>query len=110
MLDTIETEGLLAHVRQVGGRLADGIEQLGHPLIDRMSGAGLLRGVQLTAPVSAAVTAAAQDAGFLINNPVPDRLRLAPPLILDDLEVDEFLNALPEILTTVTSSLEPASA
>ncbi|HEX3731778.1 MAG TPA: acetylornithine transaminase [Mycobacteriales bacterium] len=110
VLDTIETEGLLAQVSQIGTQLADGIEQLGHPLIGRVSGAGLLRGVELTAPVSRAVTAAAQDAGFLINNPVPDRLRLAPPLILDGTQVDEFITALPVILTTVTSSLEAASA
>ncbi|MDQ4092904.1 MAG: acetylornithine transaminase, partial [Actinomycetota bacterium] len=40
-------------------------------------------------------------AGFLINPAVPDRIRLAPPLVLTDAQAREFLNALPAIMDRV---------
>jgi acetylornithine/N-succinyldiaminopimelate aminotransferase len=98
VLDTIATEGLLDHVAQVGKEIATGVEALGHPLVRGVDGAGLLIGVLLGEPVSAAVAAAARDAGFLVNNAVPDRLRLAPPLVLTEGQAKEFLDALPAIL------------
>jgi acetylornithine/N-succinyldiaminopimelate aminotransferase len=100
VLRTIESDGLLDNVERVGKEIATGIDALDHPLLDRSSGAGLLIGFGLTAPASAAVAAAARDAGFLINNPVPERVRLAPPLILSHQQAGEFLAALPAILDT----------
>jgi acetylornithine aminotransferase len=100
VLDTIASAGLLEHVDRVGKELATGIGRLGHPLVEEVTGAGLLVGVGLTSPVSAAVATAARNAGFLINNAVPGRLRLAPPLIVSGEQVGEFLSALPGILDT----------
>jgi len=102
VLATIEADGLLAHTEAVGKEIAAGIEAVGHPLVDHVSGAGLLIGVGLTAPASGAVASAARDAGFLVNNPGPDRLRLAPPLILGHDQAREFLTALPTILDAAT--------
>ncbi len=104
VLRTIASEGLLEHTARVGKELATGIDQLGHPLVDHVSGAGLLIGVGLSAPLSGAVASAARDAGFLVNNPVPGRLRLAPPLILSHEQVGEFLTALPAILDRVVEA------
>jgi acetylornithine aminotransferase len=55
----------------------------------------------LTSPVSAEVATAARDAGFLVNPAVPDRVRLAPPLVLTEAQAREFLGALPAILDRV---------
>ncbi len=98
VLATIEADGLLAHTEAVGKQIATGIEAVGHPLVDHVSGAGLLIGVGLTAPAAGAVASAARDAGFLVNNPAPDRIRLAPPLILAHDQAREFVHALPAIL------------
>ena len=98
VLRTIAADGLLEHVTLVGKGIATGIEELHHPLVREVSGAGLLIGIGLTAPVSAAVAAAARDAGFLINNAVPDRIRLVPPLIITEEQAGEFLSALPSFL------------
>jgi acetylornithine/N-succinyldiaminopimelate aminotransferase len=98
VLDTIAADGLLEHVRQVGKEIATGIEALGHPLVTDVSGAGLMIGVGLAAPVSAAVSTAARDAGYLLNNAVPDRLRIIPPLVLSEAHAREFLGALPAFL------------
>ncbi|MFE8014763.1 acetylornithine transaminase [Streptomyces antibioticus] len=98
VLDTIENEGLLDNVKRQGEKLRDGIEGLGHPLIDYVRGAGLLLGIVLTEPLAPQVQQAAQEAGFLVNAPAPDVVRLMPPLNLGDDETDALLQALPGIL------------
>ncbi len=104
VLDTIESENLLQRVKEAGERLRDGIWGLGHPLVDRVRGAGLLLGIVLTEPRAPQVQQAAQDAGLLVNAVAPDVLRLAPPLIIGDAEVDAFLTALPGVLDIVDTS------
>ncbi|MBW0115429.1 acetylornithine transaminase [Pseudonocardia abyssalis] len=98
VLDTIASDGLLEHVNLVGKTITAGVEALGHPLLRGVDGAGLLIGILLGEPVSAAVATAARDAGFLINNAAPDRIRLAPPLVLTQAQAAEFVAALPAIL------------
>ncbi|WP_431994990.1 acetylornithine transaminase [Streptomyces griseoflavus] len=98
VLDTIESEGLLENVKRQGERLRGGIEASGHALVDHVRGAGLLLGIVLTEPLAPQVQQAAQDAGFLVNAPAPDVVRLMPPLTLGDDAVDSFLGALPGIL------------
>lgn len=106
VLQTIDEQGLLAHVESVGKTLIDGIEELGHPLIDHVRGAGLLIGIQLTRDVSAQVEAAARAAGYLINPPKPNVIRLAPPLILTEQQAQAFLADLPAILDTASEESE----
>ncbi len=98
VLETIASEGLLENVKQQSEKLRDGIESLGHPLIAHVRGAGLLLGIVLTEPLAPKVQQAAQDAGFLVNAPAPDVVRLMPALNLGDDEVDALLQALPGIL------------
>ncbi len=98
VLRTIEDDGLLEAAAKLGDRLARGIEALESPLVSHVRGVGLWLGVVLTAPVAAAVELAAREAGFLLNAPAPDVLRLAPPLVLTEAQVDAFLAALPAVL------------
>jgi acetylornithine/N-succinyldiaminopimelate aminotransferase len=98
VLETIEKEGLLAHVTEVGDRLAAGITATGHPLLAGVRGSGLWRAILLAEPRSGDVEAAAREAGFLVNALLPDAIRLAPPLVITAAEADEFVTALPRIL------------
>ncbi|MFC5062428.1 acetylornithine transaminase [Actinomycetospora atypica] len=109
VLDTVAGDGLLDRADALGKDLAARIEGLGHPLVDHVDAAGLLIGVQLTSPASAQVTAAALEAGYLINGAVPARLRLAPPAVVTDEQVDGFLAALPDVLTQGASAAEGTS-
>ena len=102
VLRTIENEGLLDHVDALGKHIVTGVEDLGHPLIDHVRGAGLLLGIVLTENVGPATALAAREAGFIINAPAPDVLRLAPPLILTTDQADSFITALPGILNAAT--------
>ena len=98
VVSTIAHEGLLDHVKRVGERLRRGVEALGHPLVREVRGAGLLLGIVLNQPVSAAAAAALREAGFLVNPVQPDVIRLAPPLILTVAQADAFVAALPAAL------------
>ncbi|WP_290048237.1 acetylornithine transaminase [Nocardia nova] len=106
VLRTIDEQGLAAHVESVGKTLIDGIEELGHPLVDHVRGAGLLIGIQLSEDVSAKVEAAARAAGYLINPPKPNVIRLAPPLILTEAQAQGFLADLPGILDAASQESE----
>ncbi|PZS38821.1 MAG: acetylornithine transaminase [Pseudonocardiales bacterium] len=101
VLRTIAADGLLDHVAQLGKQIAAEVTALRHPLVSSVSAAGLLIGIGLTSPRSAEVATAAREAGFLVNPAVPDRVRLAPPLVLTEAQAREFLNALPAILDGV---------
>ena len=94
VLDTIEHDGLLGHVREVGGRLAAGLAALDSPLVRGVRGSGLWLALVLTRPVAAQVEAAARDRGVLVNAVQPDAVRLAPPLVLSAAEADRAVAAL----------------
>ena len=99
VIAVIERDGLLAHSTAMGDYLASAITSLGHPMITGVRGRGLLRGVTLTEPVAAAIADTALDAGFIINAPRPDVLRIAPPLIITATQLDSFVEALPKIIS-----------
>ena len=102
VLDTIERDGLLANVTEVGNRIAAGVKATGHPLVTGVRGTGLWRAITLAAPAAAAVEAAARRAGFLVNAVQPDAIRLAPPLILTAGQADSFTAELPSILSSAS--------
>jgi acetylornithine aminotransferase len=109
VIGIIERDGLLERTVAAGDRLAAGIMALGHPQIVGVRGRGLLRGVVLADPIAPAVAEAALDAGFVVNAPRPNVLRLAPPLIIPDAEIDRFVAALATLLGTPPPADEPAS-
>ncbi|MFI9431883.1 MULTISPECIES: acetylornithine transaminase [Streptosporangium] len=98
VLDTIDKDGLLEHVRTVGAQLAEGIAAIDHPLLAGVRGRGLWLAAVLTADRSAQVQAAAQEAGFLVNALQPNAVRLAPPLVITSEQIAAFVAALPAIL------------
>lgn len=99
VLATIESEDLLAATRARGDQLADGLGR--HPRVETVTGRGLLRGVVLTEPRAAEVQGAALDAGLIVNAPTPDRLRLAPPLVLTEDEAAQAISTLGAVLDEV---------
>jgi acetylornithine/N-succinyldiaminopimelate aminotransferase len=98
VIAVIERDGLLDHVTAMGEHLTSAVDQLAHPLIIGVRGRGLLRGIVFAEPVAAAVSDAALDAGFIVNAPGPQVLRLAPPLVVTAGQLDTFVAALPGLL------------
>ncbi len=103
VLDVITEDGLLDRAKAAGERFADGIDG-SHDQISSVRGAGLLRGVVLKTPIAKAFETAARSAGFLVNAPAPDVVRLAPPLVISDDEIDSFTSAVPELLDLAASA------
>ena len=101
VLDTIADEHLLDQVKRVGEHLADARRSLESPLVTEVRGAGLWLGVGLDGAHAPAVEQAARSHGLLVNAVRPDTIRLAPPLITSEADVDEavplFAAALAEV-------------
>jgi acetylornithine/N-succinyldiaminopimelate aminotransferase len=65
-------------------------------------GLGLLLAVELIPGLDARVVAAAAlGAGLVINAVTPTALRLAPPLLVSDDEIDEAMTILGSVMTAV---------
>ena len=101
VIAVIERDGLLDHAKALSDHLTAAIVKLNHPMITGARGRGLLQAVILAKPIAPAVVDAALDAGFVINAPRPDVLRLAPALIISAAELDSFLGKLPSLLDHV---------
>ncbi|MBX5485720.1 MAG: acetylornithine transaminase [Mycolicibacterium hassiacum] len=98
VLRVLAEQDLIARADVLGKSLREGIEAIGHPLVDHVRGRGLLCGVVLKTEAAKAAEAAARDAGFLVNAAAPDVIRLAPPLIVTEEQIESFLSALPGVL------------
>ena len=88
----IEEDGLLAHVAQVGAYLKTRLQAvLGTlPGVVDVRGQGLMIGVELAKPCGALIGLAAQ-AGLLLSVTSDTVIRIVPPLILSQAEVDEIV-------------------
>ncbi len=91
VLDVIEQEGLLDRATKLGERLATGLAAL--PGVAEVRGAGLLLGVVLEQPAAQAVEATLRDAGFLVNAIGDTVIRLAPPLVVSERQIDALVPA-----------------
>ncbi|WP_062072623.1 acetylornithine transaminase [Demequina sediminicola] len=89
-LQAIEDESLIANAKAVGEHIRGRALEI--PGVLEVRGEGLLLGIGLAAPHSAAIAAAAVDAGFIVNPPSPDTVRLVPALTLTTAEADSFLD------------------
>lgn len=100
VLRVLAAGDLVRRADVLGKTLRHGIEALRHPLVDHVRGRGLLLGIVMTAQRANAAEGAARDAGYLVNATAPDVIRLAPPLIITESQLDGFVAALPNILDT----------
>lgn len=96
VLDTIEVDGLLERVRTMHDELVDVLcapeQVLG------VRGRGLLLGVMLDGSFAGEVEAVAREHGVIVNAVRPDAVRIAPPLILDDSDVEYLRRRWPGIV------------
>ncbi len=102
VLAEIESSGLLENARRRGDELREFLRGLHHPLIEDVRGRGLLIGVGLSAPIAKALAAEAFARRLIINAPNELTIRLAPPLIVGDEEITEFVTIFRESLEAVS--------
>lgn len=96
--------GLVDHVASVGSHLEAGLRQMATRLggITDVRGAGLMWGIELDRP-AASVVQAAFDRHLLINRTSDTVVRLLPPYVITEQEIDE---ALPLLEAAIATALE----
>lgn len=113
-LDLMEEEKIPARVEKIGARFRAGLDGLAakHPLIGEVRGLGLMLGVELVKdrtskePAAAETTAlleSAKDEGLLIGKGglYGNVLRIAPPMLVSERQVDDAVEMLDKAFTTV---------
>ena len=99
VLAVMEAEDVPARAAAAGERLAKGLETL--PGVASVRGMGLLLAAQLEAAGTARLVATrALEAGLVVNPVTDSALRLEPPLLVRDDEIDEALAILGGVLTS----------
>jgi acetylornithine/N-succinyldiaminopimelate aminotransferase len=91
-LAVMEAEDVCGRAQRAGARLSDGLGALEGVVSVR--GVGLLLAAQLDSPVARDVAARALEGGLLVNPVRPDAVRVAPPLLVRDDEIDGALRIL----------------
>src|SRR6185437_6068628 len=108
VLGEIERARLLENASERGQQIREAVAKIGSPLVTGCSGRGLLIGVRLTAPVAGKVVEAAQERGLIVNAANEATVRVAPPLNIGDVEIDEFARLFADSLASVSSLEVPA--
>ena len=97
-VDVIDDAALLARVRELGGRLMQGLAGLEG--VREVRGRGLMVGVTLAGGLDAFdVARRALEAGLVINVPGSGMLRFLPPLVIDDDDVDAATKVMRDVLS-----------
>jgi acetylornithine/N-succinyldiaminopimelate aminotransferase len=91
-LDIIDDPQLLMRVRDLGARLAAGLEELPHVLTVR--GRGLVLACDLDISAPDVVRRALLEQRLVLNATGPTTVRFLPPLIIDERHVDQALERL----------------
>jgi len=104
VLGEIESAGLVHNAAVRGDQIRERIAAIDSPLVAGTRGRGLLLGVALTEPVAMPVATEALRAGLIVNAANDSTIRMAPPLIIGDAEVDEFADKFARALDAVASS------
>jgi len=96
------TGGLMAHVDRTGRYMETALRQLAakHTCVRDVRGAGLMWGLELDRP-AAPVVEAALGRGLLINRTADTVLRLLPPFVITNADVDQMSDVLSAAIADV---------
>jgi acetylornithine/N-succinyldiaminopimelate aminotransferase len=101
VIDTIEREQMLEHIRSVGDYFKEQLISLAakHEAIDDVRGMGLMLAMELRSPEMAKQAAAKMmERHIVINRTNENVLRFLPPYILERQDVDRAVSTLDEVL------------
>jgi acetylornithine/N-succinyldiaminopimelate aminotransferase len=99
VLDVLLEDGFLDHVVTIAARLREGLEALAarHPrVIEEVRGQGLMLGLKAAVP-NTELGQRLREAGLLTVGAADNVVRLLPPLIIGEAEVDEALQILEQV-------------
>lgn len=98
VLSTIKEEGLLENASRVGSYFKQELEEKLGDTVTEIRGKGLMIGIELKAPVAAQIKNRLFEEGYLVGNVGANTLRVLPPLILTQEQVDGFVDTLTKLV------------
>lgn len=105
VLETLDSENLIDQVEQKGAAISAGFsKQLAdNPHVVDIRHKGLMIGIELDAPCAELVKSALEQ-GLLINVTSEKTIRLLPPLIIDDQQINQLVETLSALIQAHTKS------
>jgi ornithine--oxo-acid transaminase len=105
-LDTLIDERLIERAATVGAHLLNRLSAIKNPIIREVRGRGLFAGVELHCNRASAGTVIRRllQAGVLTKDTHRNTIRFAPPLIIEEAQVDWAVDRLAEVLQEVAAS------
>jgi ornithine--oxo-acid transaminase len=105
-LDTLIGEGLIDNAERVGAHLLRRLRAINNPLIREVRGLGLFAGVELRSELASAGAAVRRliDVGVLTKDTHRNTVRLAPPLIISESQIDWVVDRLAQVLKDMASN------
>jgi len=97
-LDVIEKEGLAGKAAALGNYFMEGLEAIGSDKIREVRGLGLMIGIELKEKAGPCVQAL-MEKGVIVLLAGANVIRLLPPLVITQPEIDQALKALQEALS-----------
>lgn len=99
VLEIMERDDLMAHVKQVGSYLSQKLDEMveKYDCITAHRGVGLMHGLVCTKKVGE-VSAKALEKGLILITAGSDVLRFVPPLVITEAEIDEMAEKLSSVL------------
>ncbi len=96
-IEVIESKKLLNKVKQQGDYLIQELALI--PGIKEVRGAGLLIGIELETLKASEIATAMRDAGVLVNAANATTIRLAPALIVSDVQINKFISIFRKVIS-----------
>ena len=93
----IESQKLLKKIEKQGAYLMQELALI--PGVAEVRGAGLLLGIELENLKSSDVASALQNSGVLVNAANPTTIRLAPALIVTDVQIKKFITIFKKVMS-----------
>ena len=96
-INFIESKKILKKVELQGNNLMQEIAMI--PGVKEVRGAGLLIGIELQTLKATDVATAMREAGVLVNAANESTIRIAPALIVTDLQINKFISIFKRVIT-----------
>lgn len=104
VFDLFESRHLLEHVNSISGCLEQRLDQIveAYDFLTKRRGMGLMQGIVTQKPASS-ICAKALEEGLVMITAGTDVLRLLPPLVITEADVEEMAEKLTRVLDTFVS-------
>jgi predicted acetylornithine/succinylornithine family transaminase len=104
-IDELVSGGLLSHVGTIGRHFDERLRALAsrHAIVREVRGAGVMRGIELDRDAAAIVPAGLRH-GVVVNRTAENVIRLLPPYVITEAELDEGLDRLERALAEISGT------